>query len=729
MSAYSSNHPASETSQRMLQDIYETVSLDQGETFFEQLLTKMAEVMSQKFAFIGQFLEDGTMETIVCYADGVFIDNFTYNLEHTPCRRVTETQTLCSYTENTASLFPRDKELADWNIESYIGSPLIDNSGETQGILVVMDPQPMEDKETKEIMMGIFARHAAAQLERIHQMQRLRQREQTYRLLLENLPDAMMLVVRNQIQYANPSAESLLQLPDRKIRRLLDYIQTEDLDLARLLHEAETGGVPSSMYSFTLQRRDRSERQVSMKVIPTTLEGREVLQILLRDITAQQESDAYISYLAYHDPLTETPNRQFLYEKAEPLFHQHPEPSSAVLFIDVNRFKKINASFGQATGDALLARIAGRLNQETPDNSIAARWSGAEFIVFLPQADEDAALLTAERILDAFQQPFVVSDLELIVTLSIGISCSPQDGPDLDTLISRADMAMAAGKEEKNHQAVLFHASMDRRSYETLMLENNLQTALKNEEFCLYYQPQFSACGEHVIGVEALLRWEHRELGMISPGDFIPMAEITGLIIPIGEWVLERACLDVQKIHEAGYNKVQVSVNLSVRQFYQHGLVEMIKRTLETTGLNPWYLKLEITESVAADIDTSSTERLFELEALGVRIAIDDFGTGYSSLSYLSSLPVHELKIDRSFIQRMAGVEADAKIVRSTIQLAHELGLRVTAEGIEQQREHHMLRSWGCDEMQGFYFMRPYALSETLHRLSTYHDNKDNPPT
>ncbi|WP_181186142.1 sensor domain-containing phosphodiesterase [Alkalicoccus urumqiensis] len=695
---------------RLLQKIHDAVTLKQGDAFFEELARSIADVLQRSYAFIGRFQGNGQMETVACIADGVRIDNFSYQLRHTPCERVTADKAMCTYPSRAASLFPKDEDLVDWNVESYAGSPLLNSDEEVIGILVVMDKKPIDDPALVEAVLGIFSRQAASRLEQLEQTAELQHRESAYRELVERLPDALVLMENRMITYCNQSALSLFLLdrPEnvegRELGTLLE-LENESFFEDTLL-DVEKTGLASSIFSTKAHRGDGRMFYLEISVLPYSSGSTAGMQLIIRDETYRKETADSIEYMAFHDTVTGIPNRRFLEAHAESVLHS--SDNASLLFIDINRFKRINAGFGQQTGDALLRQIAEKLKHHSSSGGMAVRWSGAEFVVLLPGKSGREEALT---LLETLRKPFFVSGIELIVSFTIGISHSPIHGMTLEDLISRADQAMAYGKGS-SEQITTYESFMDQHSYDTLLLENGLQTALQRNELELYYQPLYNSSTGALSGTEALLRWNHPDFGLVSPADFIPIAEMTGLIVPIGEWVLKQACQDIQELHEAGFPEATVSVNLSVRQLYQQNLVETVCAVLRETGLPPEKLKLEITESMAADLESSSMEKIRRLQQMGVHFWIDDFGTGYSSLSYLSTMAFDGLKIDRSFIQRLLERTPDATIVRSTITLAHDLGMHVTAEGIELERERLLLTAWGCDELQGYLLARPQPLCE-----------------
>lgn len=447
-----------------------------------------------------------------------------------------------------------------------------------------------------------------------------------------------------------------------------------------------------------------------------------------RDITDATRAEQHIRYQAFHDSLTDLPNRNLLNECLNEVLKQAENTGSpvAVMFLDLDRFKTINDTLGHAIGDKLLQGVAARLKATLGDQNIIARWGGDEFTIILPDISSGvAATQIAEDIIQTLKPAFSLENHHLHISTSIGIALYPHDGEDGETLIKHADSALYRAKEKGRNTYEVYTPSFDRLASELLELENRLHRALERGEFMLNYQPKVNIKTGEVKGMEALIRWQHPELGLVSPAKFIPIAEETGLIRPIGEWVLKTACRQNQAWIQSGLSAIPVAVNLSVRQFQQPDLVQKIAQVLEETGLEAQYLTLEITET-AAMLDVDFTRKLLrELEQMGVNIALDDFGTGYSSLSYLKQFPLHTLKIDRSFVKDLTEEPADIAIARAVIALGHGLHLNVVAEGVETLEQVDCLRMLDCEEIQGYFFSRPLSsedATELLQRIHLQHE-------
>jgi diguanylate cyclase (GGDEF)-like protein/PAS domain S-box-containing protein len=437
-------------------------------------------------------------------------------------------------------------------------------------------------------------------------------------------------------------------------------------------------------------------------------------------ITQTRRAEETIKRMAYSDPLTDLPNKQLFMDRLHQVIANAGanERQAAVMFLDLDRFKLINDTLGHDIGDLLLMAIAERLAGCMGPADTVARLGGDEFTILLGDVlDAGKVAMVAESILAALSKPIRVRDQELFVSASIGISMFPDDGEQPVDLLKNADAALYQAKEHGNGYE-FYSADMNAKAPERLALENSLRKALDRGEITLHYQPQLDLASSRIVGAEALARWQHPELGMIPPATFIPLAEETGLILPITEWVLRTACLQNMEWQAAGLPAIRISVNLSGRSFKQRDLAAMVSRVFGETGLLPQHLDLELTESSLMEDVEATTVTLDRLNAMGIQLSIDDFGTGYSSLSYLKRFPLSTLKIDRSFIRDLANDQDDAAIVKAIIALAHSLCLRVVAEGVETEEQLAFLRAENCDEIQGYYFSRPLPADAFMQFLA-----------
>ena len=441
-------------------------------------------------------------------------------------------------------------------------------------------------------------------------------------------------------------------------------------------------------------------------------------ELLLRSMQYSIERKRYqeqLEYQANYDALTGLPNRNLLNDRLrQSVFAQRFVRSIGVVFLDIDHFKFVNDSLGHNTGDKLLQKVAERLTETVRDGDTVARLGGDEFILILnDQTGQEVIYRAMQRIIGRIAEPIDVDGQELMVTCSAGISLYPQDGPDVDTLLKNADAAMYRAKEKGRNNVQFYTAEMNRQVNERLQTETSLRRALERDEFELYYQPRINVRSGALVSCEALLRWRHPERGLLLPEHFIALAEETGLIVPIGEWVLERACAQARSWQKDGRAPIGVSVNLSMRQFRQEALANAVDDALRESRLDPRLLEMELTESLIMHDTEAAIRILLRLREIGVDISVDDFGTGHSSLSYLTKLPISALKIDQSFVQDIKGSGRDEGLVAQTIiSLARNLKLKVVGEGVETQAQFEFLKKHDCDEVQGFHFAKPMPAAE-----------------
>jgi diguanylate cyclase (GGDEF)-like protein/PAS domain S-box-containing protein len=567
-----------------------------------------------------------------------------------------------------------------------------------------------------------------AQLER--ERVALRESEGRFRQMAETIGDVFWLSdpPRQRMLYISPAFERIWGRPvadvHRDWRAWLENVHPDDRE--RVRDRMDDLSIDDYALSFRVVRPDGALRHVQMRVyLVRDGAGQFVRRAgIVQDVTERKEQEARIEHLAYHDALTGLPNRAMLADRlAQALAQaQRRELESAVLFIDLDRFKLVNDSLGHAAGDALLQEVARRVRAALREDDTVARVGGDEFQVVLPQISgpTDAAHV-AEKLMNVLAVPFVLEGQELHVTASLGLSLYPRDGTTGDLLLKYADMALYAAKGEGRNAYRFFSPEMNAHAHGRLRLENDLRRAIDRGELELHYQPQLDLMTGRVNAIEALVRWRHPTKGLVPPNAFIPMAEETGLVLGLGEWVLNEACRQVAHWHARGLGPLRVAVNISARQLQRPGLDGAVRRALAASGLPPPCLELEITES-SMMLDPHHAQGVLQsLRELGVQLSIDDFGTGWSSLAYLKRLPLDRLKIDRSFIGGIPQDVDDAAIVETIIVMTHKLGLRVIAEGVETAAQRQQLLEQGCDEMQGFLLARPVPAAELPALLDTLH--------
>ena len=546
----------------------------------------------------------------------------------------------------------------------------------------------------------------------------LRESEARYRLMAENSTDMISRTsARGELFYASDAIRMLLGYEPFEVvgRSIFEFIDENDHHLVRRAMLNIGNHSAPSTYSFRARRKDGVYiwfESTSRAIIDP--ETRSIVEIISvsRDISERRRAEEQIEYQAYHDALTGLPNRLLFRDRLTiALAHAKRQAGTvAVMFLDLDRFKYVNDTLGHSLGDELLKVIATRLRSVLREEDTVARMGGDEFTVLLADLESaDGAAKVAQELLDAVGQPIHLEGHELYLTTSIGIALYPNDGDSAEALLKNADSAMYRAKEAGRSAYQLCTPAMNSRAAERLSLENALRRAVERHELVIHYQPQIRLDTQQVVGMEALLRWNRPGFGLVSPLTFIPIAEETRLIIPIGEWVLREACRQAKEWQRTLYPSLRMSVNLSPRQFQQSDLRSVVMAALREAELEPCYLELEITESTAM-LDTERTiATLEELRELGVRIALDDFGTGHSSLNYLRHFPIDRVKIDQEFVHEIDASRSDRAIISAVIAMAHGLDLHVTAEGVETHSQVSFLREQRCEEVQGFLFGRPMA--------------------
>ncbi|WP_082235669.1 bifunctional diguanylate cyclase/phosphodiesterase [Halobacillus massiliensis] len=529
------------------------------------------------------------------------------------------------------------------------------------------------------------------------------------------------LDLKGGITFCNPSATDLLGYENREelIGRHCNIIFKENMSNASGLFSPDHKSKESDEDYFL--RKDSSQFPIEF-VITSQIENGETVGyvVTFKDITSRRQMEEKIKYHAFYDSVTNLPNRVLFQDRLHQAlnFAESYECSLAVLFLDLDRFKKINDTFGHTFGDRVLNKIAERLTSSLPKELTISRQGGDEFIILIPRIHtRDDITDCAQSVLSVFSDPFYINGQEISVKTSIGISVFPENGTTSEQLIKHADVAMYTAKKMAGNQFQLYEPNLEDRSIESIELENDLYKALKNNQLTVVYQPKYDYLNQQLIGVEALLRWNHPERGKMKPKDFIPLAEETGLIVPIGEWILREAIRQMKRWHDQGYEDLAVSVNLSPQQFNQEDIVKKIKEILEETKLDPQFLELELTENLIIHNTEKTLNVIHCLKEIGIRISIDDFGTGYSSLGYLKDFPVDTLKIDKTFIDDLPSNRNNAAITNTIITLANSLSLNVIAEGVETRKQLDYLTNHGCHLIQGYYYSKPLSAEKVFNKF------------
>jgi len=555
--------------------------------------------------------------------------------------------------------------------------------------------------------------------ERQQARMQLEEREKRFRTIVEKSWSGVVLLDSEiRFSFAGSSTQHLIGYEERELlgRTLFEFVHPRDLENARIVW-ADIVAKPNHESHGELRFRRKDGTWVwlegfSQNLLHESSVGAIVLNY--RDVSQRKETEKQLEYRAYYDSLTALPNRLLFRDRlVHSLAHaQRNRVGVAVMVLDLDRFKLVNDSLGHSLGDRLLADVARRLQAVLRASDTISRIGGDEFSILLPEVvTAEAVAGVARKILDSLARPFRVDGHELFVTASIGIGCFPSDGADAETLLKSADAAMYRAKELGRNQAQLFTASMNERYVRRLALEQHLHHAIEREQLELHYQPVYDRSRRRYVSVEALLRWRDPARGLVQPKEFVSLAEETGMIIPIGAWALREACRQLRLWHEQGLS-LRMAVNISAVQLQQRDFGAVVRAAVAESGIDPELLQLEITESAAMQNFELTMETLRELRTLGVGLAVDDFGTGQSSLIYLKHFPIDTVKIDKEFLSEVTSDETAAAIVSYVINLAHTLGLKVVAEGVETEEQYTFLRHYACDMMQGYLFSKPLPVDE-----------------
>ncbi len=538
--------------------------------------------------------------------------------------------------------------------------------------------------------------------------------------VMEQTADIVIVTdINGKIEYVNPSFE-----------KITGYTYLEAIDktpslLASGKHKPEfykhlwSTIAAGESYSniFVNRRKDGSLFYEEKTITPIKDHAGTITHYVStgKDISERIQVQERLQHMAHHDALTDLPNRNLFLDRLQQSLTRARWHNRlvAVMFLDLDRFKNINDTLGHTVGDQLLLQLSERLSSSVRDGDTIGRFGGDEFAILLDDINSDSHISTlAEKLLDTLTKPFRINKQELYVTASIGISIFPNDGEESDTLLRNADVAMYRAKDLGKNNYQFYSDDLSARIFERMTLETHLRHALERDEFALYYQPQIDVRTQKIMGVEALLRWNHPEFGLVTPNNIVPLMEETGLIEKVGRWVLETACRQSRIWHDAGWSYLHLSVNISSRQFNDPDFISSVHDIISSTGINPEYLELELTESMLMRNASATINALNSLSALGVRFAIDDFGTGYSSLSYLRRFPIDTIKIDRSFVHDVTDNPDDAAIASAIIVMGQNLSLNVIAEGVENQQQLEFLSTRNCHYLQGNLFSRPLPAEE-----------------
>jgi diguanylate cyclase (GGDEF)-like protein/PAS domain S-box-containing protein len=607
-------------------------------------------------------------------------------------------------------------------------NPILSSSNQLLGILAVYFKAPSSPDEKEWGTMEAFSHLAGLAIEQKQKEEALRKSEAKFRAMTENVTDLIVtLDTSGKVKYTSPSYKLIFGAEANLGNSFLTYTHPEDIPAVSDKFRDLLKDKKPLEVQFRYLHADGHYVTIEARAMPVLKESGDIENIVVvaRDITERNKHEELIKRMAYQDQLTGLPNRRSFTEEFEGHLRNAENKSQqlGVLFLDLDRFKFINDSLGHSFGDLVLKEVSLRLKLFTRGFGRVYRMSGDEFTIILEDINEEKLKRKMTNLLEIFSEPIFIKDEMIHITASIGVSIFPLDGHDPKALLKNADLAMYRAKEDGKNTYQYYKSTLDSNSYERLLMENELHGAIENDELLLHYQPRFSIDRTSIIALEALIRWKHPRWGMISPGEFIPLAEETGLITKIGAWVIRTACRQTKEWMDSGYPPVRIAINLSARQFLQRDLVASIQSVLEETGLPPEFIELEITESTLMKYEETILYSIEQLKKMGVHFALDDFGTGYSSMGYLKKFHIDTLKIDQSFIRGIGTETDDSAIATAIITLAHSLKMNVVAEGVETEEQYNYLKEKNCNEIQGFYTCRPME-AEKIELLIINHMTK-----
>ena len=707
--------------EKIIQHVAAAISFDTGETFLQHLVVELAQSFGASYAFVGvsDDLNQQIINTLSVYAHGKIADNFCYPLLHTPCANVVNKFT-CVHPEQVAKLFPEDKLLQDMGIESYVGAPMFDAAGQPLGLIVVLDTKPMKETAVLVQILEIFAARAATEIIRLRQEQQLRIAATAFEsqesLMITDVNGVILRVNKAFTKSTGYTAEEALGQTPRLLKS-----GRHDADFYRAMWDIINRD--GSWQGEVWDRRKDGEIYPKWLTISTVKDDKGIVTHYVGahlDITARKAAEKEIYLLAYYDPLTRLPNRRLLMDRLQQVLTSSSRSGrvSALLLIDLDNFKSLNDTLGHQIGDQLLVQVAQRLQSTVRDEDTVARLGGDEFIVILAglseQPTEAAAKAEAigEKVLAAINLPFQLDSNEYHGTASIGITLFNDNRQAMDDLIKQADIAMYQAKKFGRNMLRFFDPQMQASINARVLIEDELYRALDKQQFCLYYQVQVDS-SHRPLGAEVLIRWNHPERGLVSPMQFISLAEESGLILPIGHWVLETGCAQIKAWQQDAHTRhLVLAVNVSAKQFHQADFVAQVQAAVQRYNINPKLLKLELTEGIMLENIEDTITTMNALHNIGVMLSLDDFGTGYSSLQYLKKLPLDQLKIDQSFVRDITVDDSDKTIVRTIIAMAQSLNLDVIAEGVETDEQRQILSFYGCQHYQGYLFGQPVPIEE-----------------
>jgi len=700
---------------------------------FERIAHMIGELLNVSVVCLSE-IQGEELFFLSVYVNGEVMTNAgRCPLHITPCATVLQSKDMRIY-DYVADKFPEATFLKMHNAFSYCGFPSLDRSGNVVAVTCLIDDKPHDFTDEDKDLLKIFGQRIAMEIERekciaAHNRieDALRQSELRYRTLVKTIPQGIQENDTNGIiTFSNPAHSRMHGYEEEALvgKPIWEMLASEEEreELRQYLEILVREQPPPTPY--TTQDRTKDGRVIDVQIdwdYKHDKDGKVSGFIsVISDFTEHKKAEETISKMAYFDQLTGLPNRVLLSDRLNHMLAQGQryKELAAILFLDIDNFKHINDTVGHDEGDNMLKDVAKRLKKHVRACDTLARHGGDEFIILIQDLKKvENVINIVERIFSEFNEPFILNGQEFFITTSIGISIYPDDGEDKDTLLKNADIAMYRAKEDGKNTYQLFTPAMNERTIDIIKVKGMLHKAIKNEEFLLHYQPQVNIITGDITGIEALVRWQNPERGLVYPDAFISLAEETGHIVSLGEWVLYTACAQNRVWQDKCLKPIKMAVNVSIRQLKKNDFVSTVKRILKYTGLAPEFLEFEVTESIVMENIGSSLEILHELKSMGIKLSIDDFGTGYSSFEYLKQIPIDMLKIGMPVVQNITVNPADAAIAKAIIEVAHIMNLEVIAEGVETIEQLKLLSTLHCDKIQGFLVTKPLPSSERLEEF------------
>jgi diguanylate cyclase (GGDEF)-like protein/PAS domain S-box-containing protein len=719
--------------EKAIKEIISSIYVKDGLPFMDAITLQISKTLDADHTFIGEIQDsDLSVKTISHSMDKKIVDGFEYNLRDTPCELVHNGKASV-FPQDITSLFPKDQVLKDLGIEGYAGIPLFNEKNETLGLIVALYREPIKDPEFVFSTISLFANIVANEYERQKAERAVEEQSVYYQSIIDGIKEPLMVIDKNyNIVLSNKAADKnkvYKYISDKKHPKCYEVSHKRDQPCEGVEHPCPLEVVMDTQERVVLthEHLDENGKSHFIELTSTPLydKNSEFIGIIesSRDITehidTREQLKEYVDELIYrenYNTLTNLPNRVLFYDRVEQAIRSNKNRKSklAILFVDIDKFKFINDSFGINIGNDVLKKVAHTLQEHIQDSDTLAHFGADEFAIVHQSVENTNEIIDyVHKILNSFVEPFVFDGNKIYITVSLGVSIYPDDSLVTEELLKYSDVALHKAKENGKNSYEFYRQNLTEAAYERIVLENNLREAVSSDELVDYYQPKVDITTNKIIGLEALIRWQSKDLGLVAPNKFIPLAEELGIISLIDLWMLNTVSKRVSKWYETGHNPGIVSINITFQTFKLENFKDLLLEILQNNKCDPKYLELEITENQIMDDPEFTIELLNNIKSLGIRVSIDDFGTGYSSLSYLKKLPIDTLKIDKMFIDEVANNEQDAAISKTIITLAKTLKLDIVAEGVEYKEQKEFLSKNGCNVVQGYFYYKPMDIEET----------------